>query len=250
MQIPRRRFLKFVTFGTATSIVAGKLWQREVMALCDNQVGQKEAVFKVRLSDYPALQSEFGSVRLGINPVTSENAIDDGRFYPLIITRDGFNNFYALDSECRHARCVLPAYDSEAFVIHCPCHGSEYAVDGSVTQGPAMQPLHRYVCEYDGNDTLTIRIPCWSFETRAIILPGGAAARIQLDFDATKEVTYEVSFSQGPNGPWSPASFATTPGGAANLTELTPSASGPVSVYLDRTTATGFYAVGMKLVET
>ncbi len=29
MNLPRRHFLKYVAFGSATSIVAGKLWQRE-----------------------------------------------------------------------------------------------------------------------------------------------------------------------------------------------------------------------------
>lgn len=250
MHTPRRTFLKYVTFGTATSFVAGKLWQREVLAYCENLPGQKNAVFKIKLSDYPALLSENGSVRLGINPVISEDPLDDGRYYPLIITRDGFNNFYVLDSECRHARCVLPAYDGEAFVIHCPCHGSEYAVDGSVTQGPAQQPLYRYTSEYDGDNTLTIHIPCWGFETTATVLPGGANSRLRLDFEGKKEVTYEVSFSPSPKGPWTPASFATTAAGAANQTEFTPTISGPISLYLDRTTATGFYAVGMKLVQT
>jgi hypothetical protein len=44
------------------------------------------------------------------------------------------------------------------------------------------------------------------------------------------------------------ASFATTPTGPANQTSL-PTFAGDVSVYLDRTTATGFYAVGIKLSE-
>lgn len=249
MHIPRRTFLKYVTFGAATSVVAGKLWQREVLAYCENLPGQQDGLFKVRVSDYPALLEDYGSVRLGVNPVISPAPIDDGRFYPFIITRDGFGNFYVLDSECRHNRCVVPAYDSIEFLIRCQCHGSCYGVDGSVLQGPALQPLHRYQATFDGVDTLTIQIPCWGFKTQATVLPGGATARLRLDFDATKEVTYKVSFAQSPNGPWSPASFATASGDAANLTELTPATSGLVSVYLDRTTATGFYAVGMKLSE-
>src|SRR6187399_2044985 len=112
MHIPRRNFLKLVTFGTATSIVAGKLWQREVLAYCGNSAGEQDAVFKVRISDFPTLQSEYGSVRLSINPIISHDPIEDGRFYPFIITRDGFGNFFVLDSECRHARCVVPAYNN------------------------------------------------------------------------------------------------------------------------------------------
>ena len=88
MQLPRRRFIKFITFGTATSIVAGKLWQREVLAFCVPLPDQKEAVFKVRISDFPALQQDWGSVRLGINPVRPDvQPYPDGAFYHASIRR-------------------------------------------------------------------------------------------------------------------------------------------------------------------
>jgi Rieske Fe-S protein len=248
MNLPRRHFLKYITFGTATSVVAGKLWQREVLAYCNPLPDQKAAVFKLRVSDYPALEFDYGSVRLGINPIVSEDEITDDRFYPFIVTRQNFATFHVLDSECRHARCVVPAYDKVAFEIRCPCHGSTYAEDGSVLGGPATQPLYRYPSSFDGNDTLTIQIPCWGFETKATLLPG-AISRIRLDFIANKEVTYEVSFAQSPKGPWSNVSFAVTENGPADQPSLTPTTGGPVSVYLDRTTATGFYALGMKLAE-
>ncbi len=189
-------------------------------------------------------------VRLGINPITTFNPIEDGRFYPFIITRNGFGTFYVLDAECRHNRCVLPAYDNLEFKIECPCHHSVYDVEGAVMHGPATQPLHRYDCEFDGNDTLTIHIPCWGFTVQAAVLNNNPGARLKLDFDAAKEVTYEVSFAQSPQGPWSPATFALTPTGAADQTNLTAAEGGPVSLYLDRTGTKGFYAVGMKLTET
>ncbi len=93
MKFHRRRFIKFVTFGTATSVVAGKLWQRELLAYCENSPGQSDAVFKLRVSDYPALQFDYGSVRLGINPIISEEEIGGGRFYPIIINRVSTNSF-------------------------------------------------------------------------------------------------------------------------------------------------------------
>lgn len=89
MKIPRRRFVKLLTFGTVTSVIAGKLWQREVLAFCDPLPNQKDAVFKVRVSDYPALLQVFGSVRLGINPVRPDDEpFPDGPFYPFLINRD------------------------------------------------------------------------------------------------------------------------------------------------------------------
>ena len=251
MDIPRRRFIKFVTFGTATSIVAGKLWQREVLAFCTPGPGEivKDGVFKVRISDYPALAQDWGSVRLGINPVRPDvEPFPDGAYYPFLINRDDAGNFYVLDSECRHANCVVPAFDSFDMKISCPCHGSTYWIDGTVTGGPADTDLHSYQFEYDGNDTLTIHIPCWGFEVKAAVLPGGANPRIRLDFAGKANVTYEISFREKLTDPWSVALFATTPTGPANQTSIT-TFEQDVSVYLDRPTATGFYAVGMKLSE-
>jgi hypothetical protein len=69
---------------------------------------------------------------------------------------------------------------------------------------------------------------------------------MRIDFTASPNVTYKVNFSQHPGGPWVTASFATTPGGPLNQTSLT-TAGGSVSVYLDRPTATGFFAVEMKV---
>ena len=249
MNIPRRRFIKFVTFGTATSLVAGKLWQRELLAFCTPPVGEvvKDGVFKVRISDYPALSQDLGSVRLGLNPVGNDD-YPDGTFYPFLINRDELGNFYVLDCECGHQSCVVPTFDSGQMGIRCHCHGSFYNLDGSVLEGPTTQPLHSYPFEYDGNDILTIHIPCWGFEIKATALPGGPGSRIRLDFDAFQNATYEVKFREHLSGPWTSATFATTPTGPANQTSLTTFA-GNTSVYLDRTTATGYYALAVKLSE-
>ncbi|HEX5221948.1 MAG TPA: ubiquinol-cytochrome c reductase iron-sulfur subunit [Verrucomicrobiae bacterium] len=247
MNIPRRRFIKYVTFGTASSIVAGKLWQRDVQAFCvPTDPNVKEGMFKVRVSDYPALAQPFGSVRLGLNPVHSDD-FPDGSFYPFLINRDDAGNFFVLDGECRHQGCVVATFDTGEMRIRCPCHGSTYDYDGSVWDGPTTQPLHSYPFEYDGNDTLIIRIPCWGFEVRAAVVSGGSS-RLRLDFEAFQNATYEVKFREHLTAPWTTASFATTPDGPANETSVTTFA-GKTSVYVDRTTTTGYYALAVKLSE-
>lgn len=252
MNIPRRRFIKYVTFGTASSIVAGKLWQHEVLAFCTPGLGEivHDGVFKVRISDYPALLQDFGSVRLGLNPIHHDD-YPDGSFHPFLINRDDAGNFYVLDCECRHRGCSVPAFDNSLggeMKIRCRCHGSAYGIDGTVLEGPTTKELYSYPFEFDGNDTLTIHIPCWGFEVKAAVLPGGSNSRIRLDFYAFQNATYEVKFREHLNGPWTTASFATTPAGAADKTSLTTFA-GDTAVYLDRTTATGYYALGVKLME-
>jgi Rieske Fe-S protein len=242
----RRRFIKFVTFGTATSLVSGKLWQREVLAYCEPIPDQPQGVFKVRVSDYPALTQSWGSVRIGVNPVTGGDPFPDGDFYPILINRDDGGKFYVLDCECRHQSCVVPPFNLADRGIHCQCHGSLYWIDGSVLNGPAASPLGAYQFEFDGNDTLTIHIQCWAFQVSATVLPSGPTSRIQIDFYGNTNVMYEVSFRERLDQPWTTAAFATTPSGPANQTSLMATGQ-DVSVYVDRSKPTGFYAVGMKL---
>ena len=245
--LSRRRFVKMLAFGTASSVVAGKLWRREVMAFCVNTSTQKDAIFKLRVSDYPALQQNYGSVRLGINPIFGPNA-PDGDFWPFLVNRDGFGDFHVLDCECRHASCVVPTFDNFLFRIKCECHGSEYDIDGSLLNGPATKPLHTYPCEFDGNDTLTIRAPCWGFDVSLAVQPGGPNSRLKLEFPTFRNVTYEIKFLEKTSDAWSGASYSTTPTGPANQSEW--HADGlPATVYLERPAAKAFYAVGMKLTE-
>jgi len=243
----RRKFIKFVTLGSATSLLSGKLWQREVLAYCEPIPGQPEGVFKIRLSDYPALLQSWGSVRIGLNPVTSGDPYPDGDFYPILINRDDAGKFYVLDCECRHQSCVVPPFNLADGGIHCQCHGSLYWIDGSVLNGPAGSPLGAYQFEYDGNNTLTIHIPCWAFQISATVLPTGPNSRIRIDFYGNTNVTYEISFCQRVGDAWTRASFAATPTGPTNQTSVV-GLGGDVSVYVNRTTGSGFYAVGMKLI--
>ena len=46
--------------------------------------------------------------------------------------------FKGFVARCTHAGCALGVRDGVAI---CPCHGSRFAFDGAVTQGPATEPL-------------------------------------------------------------------------------------------------------------
>ena len=46
-----------------------------------------------------------------------------------------FDGFIA---RCTHAGCALAVKGDS---VDCPCHGSKFAFDGTVTQGPATKPL-------------------------------------------------------------------------------------------------------------
>ena len=60
---------------------------------------------------------------------------------PIYVRRDTEGNLSAISTRCMHKGCqVEPTRDR--FV--CPCHGSEYRLDGAVIKGPSELPLVRY----------------------------------------------------------------------------------------------------------
>jgi len=48
--------------------------------------------------------------------------------------------FYALSAVCTHLGC-LSTWKADTAEIACPCHGSTFRRDGTVTSGPAPEPL-------------------------------------------------------------------------------------------------------------
>ncbi|MBL1098629.1 FAD-dependent oxidoreductase [Streptomyces coffeae] len=58
------------------------------------------------------------------------------------VYRDEQGALHTLTARCTHLGCLVRFNDAER-TWECPCHGSRFAVDGSVLQGPAVSPLKR-----------------------------------------------------------------------------------------------------------
>ncbi|WP_410535587.1 FAD-dependent oxidoreductase [Streptomyces sp. KL2] len=58
------------------------------------------------------------------------------------VHRDADGRLHAVSARCTHLGCLVHFNDAE-LAWECPCHGSRFAPDGSVIQGPATHPLER-----------------------------------------------------------------------------------------------------------
>ncbi len=54
--------------------------------------------------------------------------------------RDQDGGLHAISSVCTHMGCDV-AWNDQAKVWACPCHGSRFAPAGDVINGPAVKPL-------------------------------------------------------------------------------------------------------------
>lgn len=55
-----------------------------------------------------------------------------------LITQPTAGVFKGFVARCTHAGCALTVKNGG---IECPCHGSKFALDGTVVHGPAVNPL-------------------------------------------------------------------------------------------------------------
>jgi len=200
------------------------------------QTGSNIGIFKMDLNSFPVLRNTFGSVRLRVTGMPAS-------FAQIVVTRVANNQFFAVTSRCTHQGCTVGTYSTAISAIECPCHGSRYGADGSLVNGPAPLPLTQYPTQYDGVDLLRIEIPDLGFRIAGAAVVANNTPRYRLSFPTVSGVNYEVRFREALSaGAWVRLPFSTTPTGAATATMLAGTGA-TATVYVDRSTPSGFYAV-------
>jgi Rieske Fe-S protein len=246
----RRRFIKTFVFGAATAGLCGRAWRGTFLAeAAPLPAGANAGILKIKISDYPSLQEEFGSIRLGFNPINSDSSGPLGFFYPVLINHGSGDEYYAMDSGCPHAGYVVPIYDPFEGAMICPGHQSHYAIDGTVWDGQeSSSSLTRLNLTYDGDDTLTIEVPFLGYSVTCSAVTGTSPPRLQLGFPTFFGVEYDVRFRARIENPWTVVPFATSPNGPADQMSLIGDEQ-PATVFVVPTTVAGFYSVAVKVLD-
>lgn len=99
-------------------------------------------------------EGEFGGVfNLGDPaqyPAGSVTPVETGRFY-LIRLQDG--GFIAIYRRCTHLGCAVP-YEPTIGQFVCPCHGSQFSLDGDVLNQPAPRALDLFALSIENGEVL------------------------------------------------------------------------------------------------
>ncbi len=61
----------------------------------------------------------------------------------IMVVNSGNGSLFAVSTVCTHMGCEVN-YDEKLGHFLCPCHKSEYGLDGQNIKGPAKRPLKRY----------------------------------------------------------------------------------------------------------
>ena len=94
-------------------------------------------VGSLRLPRAAVLDSPNKRIRLSLPEALAAGTafVPPGRAMAVFKDTDGV---YAISIVCTHLGCIVTPTTGG---FECPCHGSRFAADGSVTRGPAPQPL-------------------------------------------------------------------------------------------------------------
>lgn len=234
----RRKFIRAFAFGAAASALGDTEWSRALIGAV-HAGPSEDGALRLKLSDYPALQTENGSVRLTINPFTEGTVLGSG-LYPIFVNRGAESQFFAVSSRCTHASCVISKFVS-GFSI-CGCHSSLFGIDGARLGPPATSALTAYPVNFDGNDSLTVTVPGLGYSIAPTVIQ--ANGRMRLDFPTRQNVNYEIVFAETLGGAGAPVLHSTTLEGTADAASLM-GTGGVGSVFIDRATETGFYTVNI-----
>lgn len=112
--------------------------RKQPLKAAKNFVKENANVFVQYLKDIPGLSAEakdFADVAPG------EGKIVEKSMQKLAVCRTLDNRLMVRSAICTHLACIVNWNGAEQ-TWDCPCHGSRFKPDGSVLEGPALQPLY------------------------------------------------------------------------------------------------------------
>lgn len=128
--LSRRAFLRVLEVQGAVVACAGTVGVSTLLSACG---GLKYARSTMTGNEISLERSEVLAAGVLVDGPEGE--------LPLHVTATGPEQYRALSTKCMHRGCQVDPVGG-GFV--CPCHGSEYAADGSVKKGPTELPLVEY----------------------------------------------------------------------------------------------------------
>jgi Rieske Fe-S protein len=249
--ITRRDIIKTIVVTTATSFLHGNVWAAKAISeVTANGIDQNLGVARLPLSNFPALNADGGSVRLGSSGISGNFPI--GLYYPIIINRLSATEYLALDSQCLHEGCIVGTLSGGVTGrMGCPCHGSQYDARGLCVGGPAPIgfSLRNYPATLEGA-ILRIDVADQGFQMISTQVLNGTQPRLQISWDSFSSVEYELRYR--PNFATEPLkiNFATSLSGAATTAFITgndtaAAEAGARKIYTDA--QDGIYQVAIRL---
>lgn len=144
--VDRRDFLSTIVKSAGVAVGASLF---DISLLRSVSAKPVDGKIDVIAGEHLELATTGGAVVLNVEEVADVGG-------KIILVRTGESTFVAVAAKCTHKGCTI-GYDADAKHFECPCHGSQYNLDGTVAHGPTTKPVTSYATSY-ANGVVTITL--------------------------------------------------------------------------------------------
>lgn len=134
MNMKRREFVGWMTMGAIVTSVVG----------CNTQTGAN--------SDQQEEASNEFQVVGTLDELEAEGSLTDD-MTGVIVLRNADGDLVALNRTCPHQGCAVNLGDNGE-QLTCPCHDSQFTLEGELVEGPATTGLTNYEVKTEENNVL------------------------------------------------------------------------------------------------
>ena len=234
----RRHVVKRIMLGSAAVIGVGSFSRSRLLADISPDAPPTDILPLHLATDFQGFLDGDNSMELEISAFPEV----------IMINYVGFT-MYVLNAKCTHMGCTVQTWNASDNIL-CPCHGSNYNVDGSIIRpaipGSGQPGLATYSFNFDGVDLLQIDVPGLNLTINNIAIAAVTASntRLHLNFPGRALSTYQVLYTPDLVTPAQQVMFALTANGAADQSSIQTNAmGGPVDVWVDDSGTQGFYSI-------
>jgi nitrite reductase/ring-hydroxylating ferredoxin subunit len=248
--LSRRHWIKCFALGSIASAGLRRATLADI-----SPAANAANIISLRLTDFPALLTTYGSVRVELLPSLSINES------LLIITRAPGDVFYAVTAICTHEQQKVAPYDhtEETRKMICYTHNSEFDIQGNLlwgAGGPTQPSLTKYNTSY-ANGVVRVEIPGLNFKMNSMVLQSttGATSRYVLNFTRRNGGRYRVLYTPDLATEPVPVNFATSSSGALNRgpsfasQTFNATSTGNQNLGVDSSAERGFYLVELVVTQ-
>ena len=145
MKITRREF--FIRSAGAVVVVSSSGILSSILTSCSDNPTDPTNGTPLATIQGTVINNEI-SIVIASSPIENKNTralvkYNNGNG-SILVEHNSDDTYKALSGICTHQNCVVSEFDGSNNVFICPCHGSQFDLNGNVKQGPATVKLGSY----------------------------------------------------------------------------------------------------------
>jgi len=155
MKLSRREF--FIKSAGAIVVVSSSGLISSIITSCSNNPTDPVNTTPLSTIQGTVVNNEI-TITLSSSPIENKNTralveYNNGNG-AVLVEHNSDDTYKALSGICTHQNCLVSAFDGSNSVFVCPCHGSQFDLNGNVKKGPANTKLKIYSTRVENNSLI------------------------------------------------------------------------------------------------